>query len=126
MKKAGKMLAAALAGVLILLALTGCGDGREESAYVGSWELESGKANSVTLQKDQIQEQLGEVSFSIQEDGTVEKTGIGLDADGVWKETENGITVSDRDESNAVSFVYDSGRLTGTVKGLELVFAKKE
>lgn len=119
----------ALFGLLILslMVLAGCGgEEEEENKFVGTWEMTAGKVNGVSLPADQIKEQLGTISLVIQKNGTAEKTGFGLDATGRWKETEKGITVSDKDGTNAVAFTWKENTLSGEIKGIEIQFRKEE
>lgn len=110
---------------LALVVLSGCG-GSEENKYAGSWELTGGKAGGISLPQDQIQSEVGEVAMTLREDGTVKKTGVGLDENGKWEETEKGIRISDQDGSNAVTFTLADDKLLGTVKGIEMTFSKKK
>lgn len=125
MKKMRKGFAMLCILILSFTVLAGCGGGEEEeSKFVGTWEMTAGKVNGVSLPADQIEEQLGTISIVIQKDGTAEKKGFGLDATGRWKETENGITVSDKDGTNAVAFTWKDDTLSGDIKGIEIRFKK--
>lgn len=110
---------------LALFALSGCG-GEEEDPYIGTWKMSAGKVNGVSLPSVQIEEQLGTISLVIQEKGVVKKEGIGLDATGKWKESEKGITISDKDGTNEVVFTLSEGKLSGNIKGIELIFSKEQ
>lgn len=112
--------------ILSLTVMAGCGSGEEESKFVGTWEMTAGKVNGVSLPADQIKEQLGTISIVVKEDGIAEKKGIGLDATGRWKETENGITVSDKDGTNAVAFTWKDDTLSGDIKGIEILLKKNK
>lgn len=125
MEKMRKGLVLVLLLILSVTVLAGCGgEEEEENKYVGTWEVTAGKVDGVSLPADQIREQLGTISLVIQKDGTVEKTGLGLDATGKWKETEQGITVSDKDGTNAVAFTLKEDVLSGRIKGIEIRFKK--
>lgn len=125
MKRRKKGIAVLLLLSLALVVLSGCG-GSEESQYAGTWELTGGRAGGISLPQEQIKSEVGEASMTIQEDGTVKKTGVGLDENGKWEETDKGITVSDQDGSNAVTFTLADDKLIGTVKGIEMTFSKKK
>lgn len=109
---------------LTLVTLAGCGTTEKENEFVGSWEVSGGKVNGVSLPKEQIKEQLGAISLKIKKDGTVTKEGIGLDAVGVWKESKDGITVSEKDGANKVLFKREGDKLAGNIKGIEVVLKK--
>lgn len=124
MKSVKKQIALVVLLVLALTVLAGCGGVEEEDKYVGSWEVSGGKVSGVSLPQEQIKEQLGTISLTIQKGGTVKKEGIGLDAEGVWKESKDGITISDKDGTYAVSFVKEDDKLKGSIKGIEILFQK--
>ncbi len=127
MKSKREVVAFLMVLVLVLSVFAGCGGSEEaENPNVGSWKLTGGYVNGVSLPKEQIQTQLGEVSLLIKEDGTVQKKGIGLDAKGIWKKTDQGVTVSDKDGSSAVVFIRKDDKLTGKIKGVELTFTKEK
>lgn len=126
MRRAKKWIA--LTGILVLALgmLAGCGGEKEENKYVGSWEVSGGKASGVSLPQEQIKEQLGTISLNIQNGGTVKKEGFGLDAEGVWKESTDGITISDKDGTNAISFMLEEDKLKANIKGIEIIFQKSK
>lgn len=114
-----------LVAVVAICFLVACEEESKQVNYTGTWKVTEGKANGVRLTGEQLTTTLGEITMNVESEGKItDKKGIGLDENGKWTATENGIMVSDLDGSNSVTFTYKDGTLTGAVKGIDITLKK--
>lgn len=117
---------AIIAVIALLLGLGACGGG-SSSDLVGVWEVETMDAgDSGSLSGDEIPDAL-KVTVTMNSDGSASLAAGGESQTGTWTSSGSTVTLTADGDSGeqSMELTLADGKLTGTVEGMTLVFAKK-
>ena len=124
-KKIG-IIAAACFALALCFALVGCG-GVDKSAYVGSWELESGSDESLDAESIELMKSLGlEVTLTLSEDGTGSLDLFGETTDLTWEAKSNSEGTITLNDSTAALKLVDGKLTLEDATGSSMTFAKED
>ena len=98
-----------LAMLLALAMMLGCAAFGEDVDYTGTWVLTGAESGGVELSAEMIALVGLDMTLVFDEDGTVTISMWGMEEAGTWVATENGVAITDADETLAVP--YQDGAL---------------
>ncbi|MCI8274460.1 MAG: lipocalin family protein [Lachnospiraceae bacterium] len=115
-----------LAVVMTVLALAGCGGGKDSSPVVGTWKATEVEAMGVNVKVSEYLEQMGmgdvKMELSVKDDGKFSMDLMGQQAEGTWKYSGSTLTMT-VDGSDAKA-EYKDGKLTMEESGAKIIFEK--
>ena len=113
-----------LAVVMTVLALAGCGGGKDSSPVVGTWKATEVEAMGVNVKVDEYLKQMGmddmKMDMDIKSDGKFSMDLMGQQAEGTWKYSGSTLTLTvDGEDAKAE---YKDGKITMEESGVKIIF----
>ena len=119
-----RIMAVVVSALLVCLAaglFAGCGQGkRAGSKYVGEWRGVSASMSGIELS---VQDYLGDVVLTLDENGKCKLDFEGDSGSGTWEESDSGITIKDGDET--LDLKESNGNLILDQDGVLITFEKQ-
>ncbi|MBP3851656.1 MAG: hypothetical protein J6D36_03845 [Erysipelotrichaceae bacterium] len=105
--------------IVCVCVLLGCGKDMSGSKYVGMWKATKGEYSGVELSMEDLN---SEFTVELKDNGKAVVTFNGENGNGNWDETDNGVEVSDSQDTFA--FKADGDNLVVEQDGVTFTFEK--
>lgn len=110
--------------LLALMMGLGCIAFAEGVDYTGTWVLTSAEASGVTMDADMLAMLGMDMTMTLNADGTMTVSMLGMEEAGTWVATENGVAITDEEET--IELPYQNDMLLMEQDGTIMMLARGE